>query len=425
MCVALYTAAVDPDEVLRLFRRVSFRSALTATLATRMVPVLARDARRFADAQRCRPGRPPSRLALRARRDHGRAGPRGRRGGHARGARLRRRSAAAAGAAAVVAARPRVRRRRAGRAALGRRAGRRAGAFAAYPPLDVPVGARRARDRARRSSRARCCRSPSAGGSCDERRVARARGRHLLLSGRAAAGARDVSLVGRAGRARRRSRARRDRGSRRCCVPPAGSCRTSTAASVRRARVGRRDGHARARPGQLAAAVGTLFQDPETQVVMGTVRAELAFALENRGELGGRRSRAASRRRRSRSGSPQLLERPTVGAVRRRAPARRARRGARRPAAAGRAGRADLAARPGRRRRADRAAAAAQRGVRGDGRARRAPPRALPGDRRPRDRDGRRRGSCATRRRASSWRGRARPRPALATPARGCLQGPG
>ena len=37
-------------------------------------------------------------------------------------------------------------------------------------------------------------------------------------------------------------------------------------------------------PGELARAVGTLFQDPETQVVMGTVRAELAFALENRGE---------------------------------------------------------------------------------------------------------------------------------------------
>ncbi|HWE12490.1 MAG TPA: ATP-binding cassette domain-containing protein [Solirubrobacteraceae bacterium] len=36
-------------------------------------------------------------------------------------------------------------------------------------------------------------------------------------------------------------------------------------------------------PGELAAAVGTVFQDPETQVVMGTVRAELAFGLENRG----------------------------------------------------------------------------------------------------------------------------------------------
>lgn len=64
LCGALYTAAVDPDEMLRLFRRVSFRSALTATIGTRMVPVLVRDSRRLADAQRCRPGRPPSRAAL-------------------------------------------------------------------------------------------------------------------------------------------------------------------------------------------------------------------------------------------------------------------------------------------------------------------------------------------------------------------------
>jgi len=63
-CFALHSAAIDPDELLRAFRRVSFRSALTAALATRMVPVLARDARRFRDAQRCRPGRPASRLAL-------------------------------------------------------------------------------------------------------------------------------------------------------------------------------------------------------------------------------------------------------------------------------------------------------------------------------------------------------------------------
>lgn len=64
LCGALYTLAVDPDEVLRLFRRVSYRSALSATLATRMIPVLVRDGRRLADAQRCRPGRPPSRVAL-------------------------------------------------------------------------------------------------------------------------------------------------------------------------------------------------------------------------------------------------------------------------------------------------------------------------------------------------------------------------
>jgi energy-coupling factor transport system permease protein len=64
VCFAVYTAVVDPDEMLRLFRRVSFRSALTATLVTRMVPVLARDGERIADAQRCRPGPPPSRVTL-------------------------------------------------------------------------------------------------------------------------------------------------------------------------------------------------------------------------------------------------------------------------------------------------------------------------------------------------------------------------
>ena len=36
-------------------------------------------------------------------------------------------------------------------------------------------------------------------------------------------------------------------------------------------------------PGDLAALVGSLFQDPETQIVLGTPRAELAFAAENRG----------------------------------------------------------------------------------------------------------------------------------------------
>ena len=36
-------------------------------------------------------------------------------------------------------------------------------------------------------------------------------------------------------------------------------------------------------PAQLSAVAGSLFQDPETQVVMGSVRSELAFPLENRG----------------------------------------------------------------------------------------------------------------------------------------------
>ncbi len=63
-CFALHSAAVDPDDLLRAFRRVSFRSALTAALATRMVPVLARDARRLHDAQRCIAGEPAPRRAV-------------------------------------------------------------------------------------------------------------------------------------------------------------------------------------------------------------------------------------------------------------------------------------------------------------------------------------------------------------------------
>jgi energy-coupling factor transport system permease protein len=59
----LLSAAVDPDGLLRLFRRVSYRSALTASLATRLVPVLARDAGRMGDAARCRPV-PAGRLAV-------------------------------------------------------------------------------------------------------------------------------------------------------------------------------------------------------------------------------------------------------------------------------------------------------------------------------------------------------------------------
>ena len=65
MAFALYSAVVDPDEMLRLFRRFGYRSALTASLATRLVPLLARDASRMNDAARCRP-RPPGR-AERAR----------------------------------------------------------------------------------------------------------------------------------------------------------------------------------------------------------------------------------------------------------------------------------------------------------------------------------------------------------------------
>src|SRR5215213_8630588 len=55
-------------------------------------------------------------------------------------------------------------------------------------------------------------------------------------------------------------------------------------------------------PAELSAVAGSLFQDPETQVVMGTVRAELAFPLENR-----RWGLAAVARGAALAGRPRLL----------------------------------------------------------------------------------------------------------------------
>ena len=54
----LIVCAADPDQLLLAFRRISPRSALTAALATRLIPVLGQDARRLSEAQRCRPGAP-------------------------------------------------------------------------------------------------------------------------------------------------------------------------------------------------------------------------------------------------------------------------------------------------------------------------------------------------------------------------------
>jgi energy-coupling factor transport system permease protein len=55
LITALASVAIEPDALLRKCRRFSFRSALTASLAIRMVPLLAADARRLAEAQRTRP----------------------------------------------------------------------------------------------------------------------------------------------------------------------------------------------------------------------------------------------------------------------------------------------------------------------------------------------------------------------------------
>jgi len=66
---AVYSACVDPDRVLRALRPIAGRSALTATLVSRLVPVAAADAGRLRDAARLRgPGAAPVGKAPLARR---------------------------------------------------------------------------------------------------------------------------------------------------------------------------------------------------------------------------------------------------------------------------------------------------------------------------------------------------------------------
>ena len=62
----LFNAVVDPDELMRAVRRFSYRSALTASLATRLVPVLVRDATRMSEAARCRARPAPRSMVARA-----------------------------------------------------------------------------------------------------------------------------------------------------------------------------------------------------------------------------------------------------------------------------------------------------------------------------------------------------------------------
>lgn len=54
IAASVYSACVDPDRVLRLLRPLAGRSALTATLISRLVPVAARDATRLREAARLR-----------------------------------------------------------------------------------------------------------------------------------------------------------------------------------------------------------------------------------------------------------------------------------------------------------------------------------------------------------------------------------
>jgi energy-coupling factor transport system permease protein len=66
---AVWSACVDPDRILRALRPIASRSALTATLVARMVPLAAADATRFSEAARLRgPAAEPIGRATLARR---------------------------------------------------------------------------------------------------------------------------------------------------------------------------------------------------------------------------------------------------------------------------------------------------------------------------------------------------------------------
>lgn len=54
LAFGLLNALLDPDDQLALLSRLSFRSALVVSLATRLLPVLSHDAARIGDAQRSR-----------------------------------------------------------------------------------------------------------------------------------------------------------------------------------------------------------------------------------------------------------------------------------------------------------------------------------------------------------------------------------
>ncbi len=66
-----------------------------------------------------------------------------------------------------------------------------------------------------------------------------------------------------------------------------------------------------ATPAEIGAVAGTLLQDPETQVVMNTVRAELALAVENLGRGAGAVARAVEEAALA-LGIGELLDRPTA-----------------------------------------------------------------------------------------------------------------
>jgi energy-coupling factor transport system permease protein len=67
LITTLASLAIDPEELLNGLRRLSYRTALTASLSVRMIPLLAADSVRLAEAQRTRPGGAPAGARARVR----------------------------------------------------------------------------------------------------------------------------------------------------------------------------------------------------------------------------------------------------------------------------------------------------------------------------------------------------------------------
>ena len=285
LATLLVVCAADPDDLLRACRRVSPHSALTAAISTRLVSVLADDARRLAEAQRCRPmgegegppdvwrscerrspapwsARSTSRRCWRCAATQRRASrtaaprplaPRPRLPGQRRSDPDRDRHRAGQRSSPLRRLPARAHRQRPGH--MGARGSDRRGRDPAVP--------RPARDRAMsvlEIERVTYSYPGAAGPALREVSLTVERGEFCVLAGLSGSG-KSTLLRAVAG-----------------LVPHFHGGTFSGRVSV--AGIDTREGG----PAEIGAVAGTLLQDPETQIVMSTVRAELALAIENRGQ---------------------------------------------------------------------------------------------------------------------------------------------